>query len=136
MFAEDTEPFSPEAMRSRRPAADEPISRRMVGAVGGPLEAGERDRFRGPFEEEEDAQIVEDDGDGDTFVDPDAEIEEDADATQLVKTPKMGLTHRIRRRLFSKLWLTSFFLDHDDMLIDDPRNRHQINVLTYIDEAA
>ena len=51
----------------------------------------ERDEFRGPFEEEEDAQIVEDDGDGDTFVDPDAEIEEDADATQLVEDPEDGV---------------------------------------------
>ena len=138
VFAEDTEPFSPEAMRSRRPAADEPISRRMVGAVGGPLEAGERDRFRGPFEEEEDAQIVEDDGDGDTFVDPDAEIEEDADATQLVEDPEDGveLTENAATFILENFGLTSFFLDRDDMLIDDPRNPGvQINVLTYIDEA-
>ncbi len=139
VFAEDTEPFSPEAMRSRRPAADEPISRRMVGAVGGPLEAGERDRFRGPFEEEEeDAQIVEDDGDGDTFVDPDAKIEEDADATQLVEDPEDGveLTENAATFILENFGLTSFFLDRDDMLIDDPRNPGvQINVLTYIDEA-
>ena len=139
VFAEDTEPFSPERMRSRRPAADEPISRRMVGATGGPLEAGERDRFTGPFtteEEEEDAQIVEDDGDGDTTTttttpgadpttttttttDADADVNLAADATATFILENFGLT--------------SFFLDRDDMLIEDPETGEPVNVLRYIE---
>ena len=139
VFAEDTEPFSPEAMRSRRPAADEPISRRMVGAVGGPLEAGERDRFTGPFtteedEEEKDAQIVEDDGtpsvDGPTGSEEgDGVIREDADADADVNLASDATATFI----LENFGLTSFFLDRDDMLIEDPETGEPVNVLKYIE---
>ena len=139
VFAEDTEPFSPERMRSRRPAADEPISRRMVGAVGGPLEAGERDRFTGPFtteedEEEKDAQIVEDDGtpsvDGPTGSEEgDGVIREDADADADVNLASDATATFI----LENFGLTSFFLDRDDMLIEDPETGEPVNVLKYIE---
>jgi len=139
VFAEDTEPFSPEAMRQARPDLGEPISRRMVGAgVGGPLEAGERDRFTSPFveEEEETVEIVEDDGDADTTTtttatdddttttttttddDADADLTSDATATFILEN----------------FGLTSFFLDRDDMLILNPETGEEVNVLQYIED--
>tara|TARA_R100001594_G_C4054357_1_gene265611 strand:+ start:13535 stop:16210 length:2676 start_codon:yes stop_codon:yes gene_type:complete len=145
VFAEDTEPFANtmdpgQRMRSRRPAADEPISRRMVGAgVGGPLEAGERDRFTGPFtteedEEEKDAQIVEDDGtpsvDGPTGSEEgDGAIREDADADADVNLASDATATFI----LENFGLTSFFLDRDDMLIEDPETGEPVNVLKYIE---
>tara|TARA_A100001037_G_scaffold214611_1_gene192464 strand:- start:2139 stop:4727 length:2589 start_codon:yes stop_codon:yes gene_type:complete len=141
VFAEDTEPFSPEAMRSRRPAADEPISRRMVGATGGPLEAGERDRFTGPFtteEEEEDAQIVEDDGDDDTTtptpdVDPTTATDDDADADADADADVNLAADATATFILENFGLTSFFLDRDDMLIEDPETGEPVNVLKYIE---
>ena len=140
---EEDEPFSPERMRRAnvfREDAD-PISRRMVGAgVGGPLEAGERDKFRGPFgeeeeeeEEEETVEIVDDDDDGDgdtttttTTTDGDADADADADADL---TSDATATF-----ILENFGLTSFFLDRDDMLILNPETGEEVNVLQYIED--
>jgi len=137
VFADDTEPFSPEAMRQARPDLGEPISRRMVGAgVGGPLEAGERDKFRGPFEEEEETvTVVEDDEDADTTTtdttttttttDGDADADADAAAVDLTSDATAAF-------ILENFGLTSFFLDRDDMLILNPETGEEVNVLQYI----
>jgi hypothetical protein len=137
---EEDEPFSPERMRRAnvfREDAD-PISRRMVGAgVGGPLEAGERDKFRGPFEEEEEetVTVVEDDEDADTTTtdttttttttDGDADADADAAAVDLTSDATAAF-------ILENFGLTSFFLDRDDMLILNPETGEEVNVLQYI----
>ena len=136
---EEDEPFSPERMRRAnvfREDAD-PISRRMVGAgVGGPLEAGERDKFRGPFgeeeeeeEEEETVEIVDDDDDGDgdtttTTTTTDGDADADADLTSAATATF----------ILENFGLTSFFLDRDDMLILNPETGEEVNVLQYIED--
>ena len=117
---EEDEPFSPERMRRAnvfREDAD-PISRRMVGAgVGGPLEAGERDKFRGPFgeeeEEEETVEIVDDDDDGDTTTTTttDADADADADAAAVDLTSDATATF-----ILENFGLTTFFLDREELL--------------------
>ena len=140
---EEDEPFSPERMRRAnvfREDAD-PISRRMVGAgIGGPLEAGERDKFRGPFEEEEEEEtvtVVEDDEDADTTTtdttttttttDGDADADADADAAAVDLTSDATAAF-----ILENFGLTSFFLDRDDMLILNPETGEEVNVLQYI----
>jgi hypothetical protein len=138
---EEDEPFSPERMRRAnvfREDAD-PISRRMVGAgVGGPLEAGERDKFRGPFgeeeeEEEETVEIVDDDDDDDgdttTTTTTDADADADADAAAVDLTSDATATF-----ILENFGLTSFFLDRDDMLILNPETGEEVNVLQYIED--
>jgi len=143
VFAEDTEPFSPEAVRGQaRSDLGGPISRRMVGAdVGGPLEAGERDRFTGPFtteEDEEEVEIVEEDGDDGTpsadgstvEKEVDGVIEEDADADADADLTSDATATFI----LENFGLTSFFLDRDDMLILNPETGEEVNVLQYIED--
>jgi hypothetical protein len=136
---EEDEPFSPERMRRAnvfREDAD-PISRRMVGAgVGGPLEAGERDKFRGPFEEEEEetVTVVEDDEDADTTTTDtttttttttDGDADADAAAVDLTSDATAAF-------ILENFGLTTFFLDREEMLILNPETGEEVNVLQYI----
>jgi len=141
VFADDTEPFSPEAMRQARPDLGEPISRRMVGArVGGPLEAGERDKFRGPFEEEEEeeetVEIVDDDDDddGDTTTTTTTDADADADADAAADADADLTSDATATFILENFGLTSFFLDRDDMLILNPETGEEVNVLQYIED--
>tara|TARA_R110002012_G_scaffold85749_1_gene213688 strand:- start:13787 stop:16042 length:2256 start_codon:yes stop_codon:yes gene_type:complete len=132
VFAEDTEPFSPEAMRSRRPVRSDASEETNVFDEG----MGALDSFvRG--EEEEEVEIVEEGGDDGT---PSADesagggenggvIEEDADADADVDLTSDATATFI----LENFGLTTFFLDRDDMLIEDPETGEPINVLKYIE---
>ena len=132
VFAEDTEPFSPEAMRSRRSVRSDASEETNVFDEG----MGALDSFvRG---EEEEVEIVEEGGDDGT---PSADesagggenggvIEEDADADVDVDLTSDATATFI----LENFGLTTFFLDRDDMLIEDPETGEPINVLKYIEK--
>tara|TARA_R110000824_G_scaffold209093_4_gene394928 strand:+ start:155 stop:2401 length:2247 start_codon:yes stop_codon:yes gene_type:complete len=136
---EEDEPFSPERMRRANVFRED-----ADPGVGGPLEAGERDKFRGPIsrrmvgafgeeeeeeEEEETVEIVDDDDDGDTTTTTttDADADADADAAAVDLTSDATATF-----ILENFGLTTFFLDREEMLITDPETGEPVNVLKYI----
>ena len=135
VFAEDTEPFANtmDPGQRRRSGLGEPISRRIVGAIGGPLEAGERDRFRGTTEEDDEDTSVS--GSRDDGTTPSGTTRGDgttpSGTATTTEADAPGISGTAATFIRENFGLTTFFLDRDDMLITDPETGELVNVLEY-----
>tara|TARA_B100000405_G_scaffold301026_1_gene261683 strand:+ start:5488 stop:7800 length:2313 start_codon:yes stop_codon:yes gene_type:complete len=135
VFAEDTEPFANtmDPGQRRRSGLGKPISQRIVGAIGGPLEAGERDRFRGTTEEDDEDTSVS--GSRDDGTTPSGTTRGDgttpSGTATTTEADAPGISGTAATFIRENFGLTTFFLDRDDMRITDPETGELVNVLEY-----
>tara|TARA_B100001996_G_scaffold321826_1_gene266452 strand:- start:3132 stop:5690 length:2559 start_codon:yes stop_codon:yes gene_type:complete len=120
VFAEDTEPFANTTDPSQRGRPQDPFVEEEVEIV----EEGGDDGTPSA-----DGSTVEEDADGVVEEEVDGVIEEDADADADVDLTSDATATFI----LENFGLTTFFLDRDDMLIEDPETGEPINVLKYIE---